>query len=62
MNHMIEFQCPCTQHLLDPNQRIIKLRINGFNILHDERLVQHSLIERKRETAVDELTMIQCLR
>ena len=50
-----------TGHRPDPDERVVELRVDTLNVVDSQRLVEHLLVERQREPAVYELTMIQRL-
>ena len=47
--------------IFDPNQGIEKLGIDRLDVFGGEFLVQHSFVERQRESRVDEASVIQSL-
>lgn len=53
----------CSEDLISPNpyERVVELWINGLQVLEDQLLVQHALIERQRKAGVDELAVEKCL-
>lgn len=48
--------------LLDPDERVVKLWVNGLQIFESQGFVQNPLVEREGETGVDELAMEQSLK
>jgi len=49
-------------HSLGPDDGVVKLRVDGFQILQRGPLVQHPLVEGQREAGIDELPVIESLR
>lgn len=47
--------------LLDPDEGVVKLRIDGLQVFESQRFVQNALVEGQGETRVDELSMEQGL-
>jgi len=47
---------------LDPDEGVVKLGVNGLQVLESPGLVQDTLVERQREARVDELPMKQGLQ
>ena len=45
--------------LLNPHQRIVKLRVDAFYIFHHELLPQHSFVEGHREAGINEPPVVQ---
>lgn len=50
-----------SQDSLDPDNGVVKLRINRLQVLQSRSLVEHPLVEREGEACVDELPMVQSL-
>lgn len=48
--------------LLDPDERVVELRVDGLQVFESQWLVQNALVEGQRETRVDEFTMEQGLK
>lgn len=46
----------------DPDERVVEFRIYRLQILQDQFLVEHALVEGQREASVDELPMEECLQ
>ena len=47
--------------VLDPQERIVEFRVYRLDVFGGQFLVQHALIERQRESRIDESTVIQSL-
>lgn len=47
---------------LDPEDGVIELRVDGFQVFQRGSLVEHPLVEREGEACVNELPMVQGLR
>lgn len=47
--------------VLDPQERIVEFRIHRLNVFGRQLFVQHALVERQRESRVDESSVIQSL-
>lgn len=47
---------------LDPDNGVVELRVDRFQVLQGWSLVEHPLIEREGEACVNELSMVQSLR
>jgi hypothetical protein len=50
-----------SQDSLDPDNGVVKLRVNRLQVLQSRSLVEHPLVERESEACVDELPMVQSL-
>lgn len=44
----------------DPDEGVVKFWVNGLQIFEDELLVEHSFVERQRETSVNKLPVKKC--
>jgi hypothetical protein len=47
--------------VLDPQKRIVEFRVYRLDVFGGQFLVQHALIERQRESRIDEPAVIQSL-
>lgn len=48
-------------HSLGPDNGVVKLGVDGLQVLQCGPLVQHPLVEGQREASVNELPMVQSL-
>lgn len=48
--------------LLDPDERVVKFRVDGLQVFQSQRFVQNAFVEGQRETRVDEFAVEQGLR
>ena len=46
----------------NPDERVVKLRVNGLQVLHGELLLKDLLVEGHAESVVNELVVKQCLQ
>ena len=58
--HSVEISVLPTD-LLNPYQRVIKLRINGFQILQCKLFTKHLFVEGHTEAIVNKLAMVESL-
>lgn len=49
-------------HSLDPDERVVKLRVDGLQVFQSQRFIQDALIKGQREACVYELSMKESLR
>lgn len=49
-------------HSLGPDDGVVKLGVDGFQVLQRGPLVQHPLVEGQREASIDELPVVQSLQ
>ncbi len=47
---------------LDPDERVVKLWVDGLQVFQSQGLVQDALVERQREARIDEFPMKQGLQ
>lgn len=50
------------RHSLGPDDGVVELWINGFQVLQSGSLVQHPLVEGQREAGVNEFPVVQSLQ
>lgn len=48
--------------LLDPDERVVKFRVDGLQVFESQRFVQNAFVEGQRETRVDEFAVEQGLK
>ena len=53
--------CVMTEHSLDEHGRLVEVLVDTLQVLQQYSLLQHALVERHREPAVDELAVEQGL-